>query len=706
VNFALFSANAERVELCLFAGERECERVALPERTGDVWHGYIPDLTPGARYGYRVHGPYAPERGHRFNPNKLLVDPYARALDSQVRDCAAIHGYRIGDPHADASFDECDSAPFVPRGIVVDPSFDWDGDLRPQIPWPQTVLYEAHVRGLTRSHPRVGPELRGTFSGLVERPVVEHLLSLGVTTIELMPVHAFCDEHFLAQRGLRNYWGYSTLGFFAPEPRYLGGEGIDSFKRMVRTLHDAGFEVVLDVVYNHTAEGDELGPTLSLRGIDNASYYRLRDDDPRRYVNDTGCGNTLAIDRAPVRELVLASLRYWVEEMHVDGFRFDLGVTLGRGESGFDPHGALFEAIAADPVLGAVKLIAEPWDVGPDGYRLGGFPPGWGEWNDRFRDAVRRFWRGDPGLLPELAQRLHGSSDLFDMAGRAPWASINYVASHDGFTLADLVAYRERHNRANGEGNRDGHRENFSDNFGVEGPTDEPAILAARERRRRNLLATVMLAQGTPMLLAGDEFGRTQGGNNNAYCQDNETSWVDWSPVAGERSGFEVAGERSGFEVAGERSGFEVAGEASFLEFTRALIALRQGSPLLRRGRYVHGEATDPTTLLADVAWLSAHGRPMTESDWADPEQRFVAMLLASTDEDVAQTSTGSPPMMLVLNAGAQPVALDLPTGPRIPAWRCVLTTCARATACELTRLEASPHSTYVLVGLATSAPR
>ncbi len=673
INFALYSSHAARVELCLFEGEREAERVPLPERTGDVWHGYLPGLGAGTRYGYRVHGPYAPEHGHRFNPNKLLVDPHARALDGELRSSNALHGYRLDDNGHEIGADERDSAPYVPKCVAVDPAFDWGNDRAPRIPWPETVIYEAHVRGFTQLHPAVPDALRGTFAGLAHDPVVDYLRALGITCIELMPVHAFVDDDFLVRQGLRNYWGYNSLAFFAPEPRYLAGAGIGAFKQLVRRLHDAGIEVVLDVVYNHSAEGGRLGPTLSLRGIDNAAYYRLRADDPREYVNDTGCGNTLAVERPAVRRMVLASLRYWVEEMHVDGFRFDLATALARGADGFDPRASLFTEIQADPVLGSVKLIAEPWDVGPQGYRLGGFPPGWAEWNDRFRDTLRRFWRGDPGQLPELARRLHGSSDLFDRAGRAPWASINYVASHDGFTLADVASYGRRHNHANGESNRDGHGSNFSDNMGVEGPSDDPALQARRCRRRRNLLASALLAQGTPMLLAGDELGRTQRGNNNAYCQDNETSWLDWSRL--------------------EQG-------ANFLAFTRELIALRHRYPVLRRARFVHGDTVDEVTGLSDVAWFAPSGHPMSEQAWEDPDRRSLAMLLGPTAAEGSGPARESGAVMIVLNGHREPVEFELPTDTTVRAWRCLLSTPENRPTAELSSLATEPESIYVLVAV------
>jgi glycogen operon protein len=483
-NFALFSAHADMVELCLFSEQgREMARVTLPERTDEVWHGYLPDVLPGQAYGYRVHGPYAPEQGHRFNPAKLLLDPYARQIVRRLRWSDTLMGYRVGSGRKDLSQDRRDSAHAMPKAIVIDPTFAWGSDRAPATPWTDTVIYEANPRGLTMAHPDIAPAEQGLFAGLASPPVIEHLVKLGITAIELLPVQAFLDEPHLMEKGLTNYWGYNTIGFFAPEPRYLGDGGILGFQSMVRRLHDAGIEVILDVVYNHTAEGNELGPTLSFRGIDNASYYRLQADNPRYYVNDTGCGNTLDLSHPRVLQMVMDSLRYWVEVMHVDGFRFDLASVLGRESHGFDPFGGFFDAMRQDPVLGRVKLIAEPWDLGPGGYQLGGFPPGFAEWNDRYRDAIRRFWRGDDGMLPDLARSLLGSSDLFENRGRSPLASINFITSHDGFTLEDLVSYDRKHNETNGEDNKDGHDANHSWNHGVEGVTDEPEIISLRARQ-------------------------------------------------------------------------------------------------------------------------------------------------------------------------------------------------------------------------------
>ena len=498
-NFALFSANADKVELCLFDadGRVEVERIEL-HRSDDCWHVYLRGCRPGTVYGYRVHGPWNPETGHRFNPNKLLLDPYAREFRGALDWQDPVYAYDLASETADPAMDCQDSAPYVSKSVVVSEVFDWGHDRPPRIPWAQTVIYELHVGGFTRLHPQVAESERGSFAALASDPVIEHLQSLGVTAVELMPVQAFVDDHFLVNKGLTNYWGYNSIGYFAAESRYLSGGDRKEFKTMVRRLHEAGIEVILDVVYNHTAEGDHTGPTLSFRGIDNAAYYRLVDNDPRHYINDSGCGNTLNLNHPRVLQMVIDSLRHWVDDMHVDGFRFDLAVSLGREPQGFDNRGKFFSAIREDPVLSQVKLIAEPWDIGPGGYQLGGFPPGWSEWNDRYRDCLRRFWRGDSGQLPELARSLHGSSDLFEHNGRRPSASINLITSHDGFTLTDLVSYVERHNEANGEDNRDGHSANFSCNHGVEGPSEDEDVNAARRRHQRNLLATLFFAQGTP----------------------------------------------------------------------------------------------------------------------------------------------------------------------------------------------------------------
>jgi glycogen operon protein len=640
----LFSAHAEKVEVCLFdsTGRREVERFVLPEYTDQIWHGYLPDLQPGTLYGYRVYGPYAPREGHRFNPNKLLLDPYARLIKGQLRWSDAHHGYRIGSSRADLSFDRRDNARGVPKCVVVDPAFTWSEERPPGVRWDRTVIYETHVRGFTLLHEGVPKSQRGTLAGLGHREVIDYLKALGITSVELMPIHAFADDRFLVDKGLRNYWGYSSLSFFAPEPRYLATGGPAEIKAMVRRLHDAGLEVLLDVVYNHTAEGDQMGPTLSWRGIDNASYYRLRSDDRRFYNNDTGCGNTLNLSHPRVLQMVMDSLRYWAQEMRVDGFRFDLASTLGREDHGYDSGGAFFDAVRQDPVLAGVKLIAEPWDVGPGGYQLGRFPAGWAEWNDRFRDTVRRYWLGDEGMLPEFARRVHGSSDLYEHDGRRPWSSVNFVTSHDGYTLADLVSYEQRHNQANGEENKDGHHTNYSANYGVEGVTSDNKIRQVRLRQRRNLLASVFLSQGTPMLLAGDEFARTQLGNNNAYCQDNELSWLDWTSMMGE--------------------------EREFAEFVRRLIRLRKEHPVLRRPRFMHGNAESAAAGLPDIQWVGASGLPMTSEDWHDSQARCVGLMLAgdageylSAEGELETDDT----LFIVFNAHKQSVSMRMP-GPRL----------------------------------------
>ena len=654
VNFALFSAHAEKIELCLFdsSGQREIERLVLPEHTDQVWHGYVPGLWPGALYGYRVSGPYEPQLGHRFNHHKLLLDPYAKQFYGWLHLRDEHCGYQVGHHDADMSFDTRDNARDMLKCVVVDTNFNWENDRLPEIPWSRSIIYEAHVRGFTIRHEGVPHHLRGTFAGMAHPEIIKHLQSLGVTAVEMMPVHAFVDDRFLTDRGLRNYWGYNTLCFFAPEPRYLSGGDLAEFKTMVKRLHDAGIEVLLDVVYNHTSEGNEFGPTLSFRGIDNASYYRLLPDDRRHYINDTGCGNTLNLIHPRVLQMVMDSLRYWVNEMHVDGFRFDLAVTLGREVYGYDRGGGFFDAIRQDPAMSRVKIIAEPWDIGPGGYQLGGFPAGTAEWNDRFRDTVRRFWCGHDGMLGQLAPNLLASSDLFEHDCRRPWASVNYVASHDGFPLADLVSYNDRHNEANGEDNRDGHPSNFSYNHGVEGPTDNVDIRQIRLRQRRNMLATVLLAQGTPMLLAGDEFGRSQGGNNNAYCQDNEINWLNWEDIPAE--------------------------EQEFMDFVRRLINLRQEHPVLRRTRFLHGLQISKTNGLRDIDWISPGGGAMSDYHWQEPKARCLGMLLAG-DAGEYFTPDGYPEtddtLLIILNAGHMTIPFSMPTVRGAAQWRCLLDT-------------------------------
>jgi isoamylase len=651
VNFALYSEHAERVELCLFdaRGRRETERMELRERTDFVWHAYLPDARPGTLYGYRVHGPWAPEQGLRFNPHKLLLDPYARMLAGAFRWSDAVFGHRVGGRREDLVADPRDSAACVPKCQIVDPAFTWGEDRRPAVPWHDTVIYELHVKGYTQLNQLVPPPLRGTYAGLASAPVIEHLRRLGVTAVELLPVHAFVDEKRLAQAGLRNYWGYNSIGFFAPEMRYSATGTLGEFKTMVQTLHSAGIEVILDVVYNHTGEGDRLGPTLAYRGIDNRVYYRLERDNPREYVNHAGTGNTLNVAHPAVLQLVMDSLRYWVTEMHVDGFRFDLATTLARGAHAFDAHGPFLAAIRQDPVVSRVKLIAEPWDLGEGGYQVGGFPPGWAEWNAKYRDAVRSYWKGDGGLMGELALRLSGSSDLYGRDGRGPAASVNFVTAHDGFTLRDLVSYNDKHNAANMEDDRDGESNNRSWNCGLEGPADDPAILALRERQQRNFLATLLFSQGVPMLAAGDELCRTQHGNNNAYCQDNETSWVDWSMPYEARA---------------------------LLEFTSRVVALRNAHPLFRRRTFFHGRAErDPA--VKDIHWLNPDGREMSDRDWEQSFARCLGVLMSGrglTERDERGNLVEDDDLLLLLNAHHDDVPFTLP-GARATRWDAVLDT-------------------------------
>ncbi|EFH09919.1 glycogen debranching protein GlgX [Pseudoroseomonas cervicalis] len=646
VNFALFSANATKVELCLFddRGETELERIELPEYTNEVFHGFLPDARPGTIYAYRVHGPYAPEEGHRFNPNKLLLDPYALSHVGDLQWDHALFGYTIGHADEDLSFDERDSARFMPKCRVVDPAFTWGDDRRPRTPWERTVIYETHVKGVTKRHPLIPPDRQGTYSGLSSREMIRHIKSIGVTAVELLPVHFFLNDDYLLDKGLVNYWGYNSLGFFAPARRYARNQdfAFAEFKEMVARLHDAGLEVIMDVVYNHTAEGNERGATLSFKGIDNASYYRLLPDQKRYYINDTGTGNTVNLSHPRVLQMVTDSLRYWVNEMHVDGFRFDLGTILAREPHGFDDQSAFLKACMQDPVLADVKLIAEPWDIGPGGYQVGNFAPGWAEWNDKYRDTVRGFWVGEEGKAADLGKRLSGSADLFDHHGRKPWASINFLAAHDGFTLNDLVTYDEKHNEANGEENRDGHSHNLSHNYGVEGPTDDPEINAVRERQIRNMLATLYLSQGTPMLLAGDEFGRSQQGNNNAYCQDNEISWFDWE-----------YGER------GER----------LVAFTQRLAALRQRFPVLRRGRFLSGEYHEASGAKA-LSWIKPSGEEMEGADWDDPNTRCLAKLLdGRAQESNIRVAAHDATLLLILNAYHDAVEFTLPAVQDGVAW-------------------------------------
>jgi glycogen operon protein len=639
-NVAVFSAFASKIELCLFDPDgTETHRLALPEREGDIWFGYLPGLAAGQHYGLRVHGRYRPDEGHRFNPNKLLLDPYARQLTGQPVWDDALMGYTVGSGSADLSFDRRDSARFMPKCIAVPPPEATDPPARPETPLSASIIYEAHVKGLTKRHPGV-PEA-GTYAALGSDRMLEHLNRLGVTAVELLPVHAFLTDRFLATKGLSNYWGYQSIGFFAPDTRYMSGSDIGEFRRMVDRLHGAGLEVILDVVYNHTGEGNQLGPTLAFRGLDNASYYRLQGDG-RYYIDDTGTGNTLNIDHPMVLRMVMDSLRYWVEVMGVDGFRFDLATTLGRRAErhggAFDRGAAFFDAVRQDPVLASVKLIAEPWDVGPGGYQLGAFPPPFSEWNDKFRDGVRRFWRGDPGRAPDLADRLTGSARQFDHSDRAATASVNFLTAHDGFTLQDVVSYAQKHNEANGEENRDGHSENFSDNFGVEGPSDDTGIQAARARRKRAMLATLLFSQGTPMVLAGDEFGNSQSGNNNAYAQDNETSWLDWEHADG-----------------------------AFLRFAARMIAFRRAHPILRQKLFLHsGErAVDGKP---DLFWWRADGEPMKTADWLDPENRLVCVEMRMAQDTPAYAVTERA-IFAVFNAGTSGVEIVLPEATPGRSW-------------------------------------
>jgi isoamylase len=590
VNFALFSAHADAVDLCLFdpSGTQTLSRVRLPEYTDQVWHGYLPDARPGLLYGYRVYGPYDPANGHRFNPHKLLIDPYAKAIQGGIRWSDAHFGYRVGSPREDLSFDRRDNARGMPKCRVVEPAFTWNGDRPPHTTWEESVIVELHVKGMTMRHPGIDASRRGTFAGLASPPMIDYLVQLGVTAVELLPVQAFANDRHLIRKDLTNYWGYNTYGFFAPDPRFLSGGEINEFKTMVMRLHDAGIEVILDVVYNHTAEGNQLGPTLSFRGIDNASYYRLA-EDKRYYLDFTGTGNTLNLDHPRVMQMVMDSLRYWVNEMHVDGFRFDLCSTLAREHNNFDVGSAFLDAVRQDPVLNAVKLIAEPWDVGPSGYQLGGFPPGWAEWNAAYRDTVRRFWKGDTGLIAEMGSRVTGSSDIFGHQGRRPWASINFLTAHDGFTLQDLVSFNEKHNEANGEDNRDGHDANFSWNCGTEGASEDAVVVALRDRQKRNFLATLLLSLGVPMLLAGDELGRSQNGNNNAYCQDSEVSWMQWSDLRPE--------------------------DVKLRDLVRFLIELRRKHRVFSRPHFFRGELMAEDGL-KDITWVAPDGREQTPADW------------------------------------------------------------------------------------------
>jgi len=666
-NFALFAEHAESVELCLFDADGAERRLALPEVTAHIWHGYVPETGPGQRYGYRVHGPYDPRRGHRFNPAKLLLDPYAKAIEGKVDWDDAVFGYRRAgadpagqrdqhdqDGQADLIPDDRDSAPHVPRSVVVHDGFPWGDDRRPDVPWEDAVIYEAHLRGFTMRHPDVPEHQRGTYAAMGSPPVIDYLTRLGITTLELQPVHHFVSEQALVRRGLTNYWGYNSIGYFAPDTRYAtstqAGAQVREFKAMVRNLHAAGIEVILDVVYNHTAEAGHLGPTLSFRGLDNSGYYRLDERDQRRYLDYTGCGNTLNVPHPQVLKLIMDSLRYWVQDMHVDGFRFDLAAALARSFHEVDRLSAFFDLIHQDPVISKVKLIAEPWDLGEGGYQVGKFPVLWTEWNGRYRDTIRDFWRGARTGVADVAYRLTGSSDLYQSDGRRPYASINFVTAHDGFTLHDLVSYNEKHNLANGEDNRDGSDDNRSWNCGVEGPTDDPAVAGLRERQQRNFLATLLLSAGVPMLLAGDELNRTQQGNNNAYCQDNEVSWIDWD-----------LDER----------------RQSLLAFTRELIALRRSNPVLRRRRFFQGQAIHGSGV-KDIGWFTPDGNEMDEDHWREPDIATLGVFFNGEEiPDLGprgERITGAS-FLLLLNGGAQPVFFNLPGQPWAKEYELVVDT-------------------------------
>jgi isoamylase len=623
VNFAVFSAHAERIELCLFdpSGTIEMQRLTLPENTHEIFHGFVPGLSADALYGFRAHGPFDPENGHRFNANKLLADPYARAYHGTLEKSDTHFAYDLLAEDKDLTFDERDNARFMPKCRVLAPRGSVANN-RPKIPWPRTMVYETHVKGFTKLNPHIPEELRGKFEGLGHKAAVDYVKSLGITSVELMPVHEFFDDFHLMDKGLTNYWGYNTFGFFSPASRYFGPAGRDGFVDMVRAYHDAGIEVILDVVYNHTAEGNELGPTLSFKGLDNFSYYRTLPDQHRYYINDTGTGNTLNTSHPRVLQMVMDSLRYWVEEMEVDGFRFDLGTILGREPEGFDQRGGFFDAIMQDPVIARVKLIGEPWDIGPGGYQVGGFPPGWAEWNDKYRDSVREYWKGDEHTAPDFAARILGSGDCYDQRGRRPWSSVNFITAHDGFTLGDLVSYDNKHNEANGEDGNDGHDHNRSHNYGAEGPADNPDINGIRERQKRNFLATLFFSHGTPMLLAGDEFGHSQSGNNNCYCQDNELTWLNWEDLNG--------------------------ANAELLDFTRKVIALRNEQPLLRRENWRDGMI---------VNWFTAEGGEQLPEHWHDE----TTLCLHLQREDLRDKPDCWAEVLMIFNPRSEDIAFTLP---------------------------------------------
>lgn len=684
VNFALFSEHATNVELCLFDSEdsrHETHRIELKQQTDQVWHGYLPDARPGQLYGYRVTGPYDPHSGHRFNAHKVLLDPYSRAIGRDVRWSDEMFGYTVGHVSEDLSFDERDNAADAPLGVVVDDQFSWRNENRPKIPWHKTVIYEAHVRGFTKQHPDIPPELQGTYAGLATKPAIKHLQKLGVTAIELMPVHHHVNDRHLVEKGRTNYWGYNTLSYFAPDMRYAAArsphEAVREFKQMVHTLHRSGFEVILDVVYNHTGEGNQFGPTLSLRGIDNASYYRLS-HNRRYYMDFTGCGNTLNMVCPRVLQLIMDSLRYWVTEMHIDGFRFDLCAALARELHEVDKLGAFFDIIHQDPVLSQVKLIAEPWDLGPGGYLVGNFPVGWTEWNGKYRDNIRRFWKGDGSAVSEFGTRLCGSSDLYGHSGRRPYASINFVTSHDGFSLHDLVSYNDKHNEANGEENRDGERDNHSWNCGVEGPTEDANVIALREKQKRNFFATLLLSQGVPMIRGGDELSQSQQGNNNAYCQDSELSWLKWELSPSE---------------------FE------FLEFTRKVVALWRDHPVFQRRHFFQGRPLRGGDV-RDITWLTSSGHVMTDADWHKETARCLGIQLSGDliDEvdDVGQ-QIHDDTMLLLLNSSPDAMPFSLPKVSEAANWSLVLDTAlpkfraVRKSPCSTVKLAARSMTVWQL---------
>jgi glycogen operon protein len=657
VNFALFAEHATKVELCLFDSidaKKEAKRIPFRHQTDLVWHAYFPEILPGQLYGYRVHGPYEPVKGHRFNQNKVLLDPYTRSIGRGLVWDDSVFGYKMGDPTQDLSFDDRDSAPFAPLGVVIDNSFTWGDDRLLRTPWHKTLIYELHVRGYTKLNAHVPEKLRGTYAGLASEATIKHLQDLGITAVELMPVHHFLNDRHLTDQGKTNYWGYNSLNFFAPEPRYVAGaisqDAVQQFKMMVRGLHAAGIEVILDVVYNHTAEGQQLGPTLSLRGIDNASYYRLSPKEPRYYMDFTGCGNTLNMMHPRVLQLIMDSLRYWVIDMHVDGFRFDLASTLARELFEVNRLGAFFDIIHQDPILSQVKLIAEPWDVGPGGYQVGNFPPGWTEWNGKYRDSVRKFWKGDGGLVSELATRFAGSSDLYQDDGRKPHNSINFITCHDGFSLQDFVSYNSKHNEDNGENNRDGTDDNNSWNCGVEGPSDDPAVIALREKQKRNLIATLVFSQGVPMILGGDELSHTQKGNNNTYCQDNELTWLHWE-----------LDER----------------QQKFLAFVKKVIHIWTAQPVFQRRKFFKGRAIRGTDI-KDISFLNPSGQEMTDEDWNAGFTKCIGVRLAGDlidDEDDRGEAIIGDTLLLLLNAHHEPISFTLPLTKEDQGWEQILDT-------------------------------